>query len=993
MTPDAVLLKQYAETLDADAFGELVRRYEGLVYGVCYRVTRNAQDAQDVAQECFLALALKASTVSASLPGWLHRVAHHKAANKVKDCVTRKEYEGKAIAEVPDATEEAWKAISRDLDGILDNLDDELRVPLVRHYLQRQSQQEIAADMGISQPTLSRTLQTGISELRSRLRKKGFNISAVALDATLMASAVVSVPEMLSTALGKMAMAGIENSLITGTAHSIHGLATTWPAMKIVVTFLAVVLLGGIAVVVVKQLEKTKGGTGHPSATAGIKWSDKALPGSPGFMPSVDNPIGWRGDWTGRFPGANPPTEWGRWPKGMNTAIRYMPEKPDGNTVKNGGIVKDVQGLPWAVSPAGGKKLNRGGFQDWLALGPFDVDQAAPDIEKPFGDDEAEILKQRPDAGTQTAGREWKLYRPTRNIGFSGRTALGYVFNKDKGTLGAYLHTYVFVSEDFTAPLGIWGQGTAVKAWVNGRQSAVRKKAKDWLQGEDVRAEFKKGWNSLLLKVISSGENTKWDFVVDLGGRDFSAYETKNVVWMARIPESAEVQLAPGVTGVSSPLVVGEKILLCVDPHDVLCINKNTGKAEWLTTITALDLPAEGDKARPVEMKKTAEPNAAVAQINEQIVKWMNSHVSPSGLGEGGDAELKQMLKKKKELVWAAMGSLKAKGGEASTTVRTPCSDGKNLYFHFNSGLVGAVDLCGKKQWTQLIIGSQGEHSRTVSPVVIDNVFIVDADDWVNSKGRHVFAAFDVASGKKLWETPIKNEACYGSFLPMTLNGEKMAVSSCGDVARVSDGKPVTAGCGWDSPTPTAILNGDVLYSDGGWNYRYDVFIGAKLGGGNPQVVQVFKAGDKPGGMTGICPSRHRPGSTAGRQVSSYLYHDDLIYVVDSIGWLMVFDAKTAQLVYSVELDMYPELRGYRWIMCSSPALGGKHIYAFDNVGTAVVFEPGREFKQVGKNTIENQVFYDPFHKWQEQTQSTPVFDGNRMYMRTETCLYCIAEK
>src|SRR5271155_3398963 len=36
------------------------------------------------------------------------------------------------------------------------------------------------------------------------------------------------------------------------------------------------------------------------------------LLGSPKYMPSPDRPVGWRGDGTGRYPGATPPTAWGR---------------------------------------------------------------------------------------------------------------------------------------------------------------------------------------------------------------------------------------------------------------------------------------------------------------------------------------------------------------------------------------------------------------------------------------------------------------------------------------------------------------------------------------------------------------------------------------------------------------------------------------------------------------------------------------------------------
>ena len=59
MAGDGTLLQRYASDHDADAFAELVRRYAGMVYATCMRVTGNAHDAEDVAQECFLTLARK----------------------------------------------------------------------------------------------------------------------------------------------------------------------------------------------------------------------------------------------------------------------------------------------------------------------------------------------------------------------------------------------------------------------------------------------------------------------------------------------------------------------------------------------------------------------------------------------------------------------------------------------------------------------------------------------------------------------------------------------------------------------------------------------------------------------------------------------------------------------------------------------------------------------------------------------------------------------
>ena len=49
--------------------------------------------------------------------------------------------------------------------------------------------------------------------------------------------------------------------------------------------------------------------------------------GSASFYPTAERPVGWRGDWTGRFPGATPPTQWSRRVKGITSEIKYQAEQ------------------------------------------------------------------------------------------------------------------------------------------------------------------------------------------------------------------------------------------------------------------------------------------------------------------------------------------------------------------------------------------------------------------------------------------------------------------------------------------------------------------------------------------------------------------------------------------------------------------------------------------------------------------------------------------
>src|SRR3954464_10241193 len=77
---DAALLERFVAWRDEAAFELLVYRHGPMVRGVCQRLLRHDQDAEDAFQATFLALARQAAKVcGGSLPGWLYRVAFHTA--------------------------------------------------------------------------------------------------------------------------------------------------------------------------------------------------------------------------------------------------------------------------------------------------------------------------------------------------------------------------------------------------------------------------------------------------------------------------------------------------------------------------------------------------------------------------------------------------------------------------------------------------------------------------------------------------------------------------------------------------------------------------------------------------------------------------------------------------------------------------------------------------------------------------------------------------
>ena len=214
---EAVLLRRFARGRDAEALTEIVRRHAGLVYSAALRILADVDRASDVAQETFLQLTKDAGNITGSLPGWLHRVATHKAIDQMRRDTSRSHRERQYVAGRPrEATQ--WRDLSRYVDEGLQELDAETRDILVAHFLQGQTTRQIAGVRGISQATVSRRVDAGVTRLRGMLRQRGLLVAPGLLSLWLGQHAVQAAPVGLMAELGKMAILGGTASLASSSA-------------------------------------------------------------------------------------------------------------------------------------------------------------------------------------------------------------------------------------------------------------------------------------------------------------------------------------------------------------------------------------------------------------------------------------------------------------------------------------------------------------------------------------------------------------------------------------------------------------------------------------------------------------------------------------------------------------------------------------------------------------------------------------------------------
>jgi RNA polymerase sigma factor (sigma-70 family) len=173
---DGELMGEFVESRSPAAFEELVCRHGPMVLGVCLRVLRQRQDAEDAFQATFLVLARKAGSVSPrnAVGNWLHGVALQTAVRARAMNMKRRRREA-PVSSVPESEvrEPRWDDVAEVLDEELGRLPDHYRAVILLCDVEGRTRADAARHLECPEGSVSSRLSRARALLARRLTRRG----------------------------------------------------------------------------------------------------------------------------------------------------------------------------------------------------------------------------------------------------------------------------------------------------------------------------------------------------------------------------------------------------------------------------------------------------------------------------------------------------------------------------------------------------------------------------------------------------------------------------------------------------------------------------------------------------------------------------------------------------------------------------------------------------------------------------------------------------
>ncbi|MDB6078951.1 MAG: polymerase, sigma-24 subunit, subfamily, partial [Akkermansiaceae bacterium] len=294
-TTEAGDLHAYATTGDEAAFRRIVERHAAMVHSVALRMTQDHGLAQEITQNVFSILARKARFLgTASLGGWLHRVAAAESRNARRKAARRTQLHQRFSATLMTTPEPArnasWEEIFPELDAAVSRLPAEDRELVVLRYFEKRSFREIAHATGRAEAACRKKSQRALELLSALLRKRGILAPGATALAALLAAQALTPSSASAAVIAATALQSVPAS--SGFTLFLKTLLSMTTKNIVKATLIALVLVAVPLAIVFKPEPLPRLAAGAPPAPRPTATAGKSGPAARPLPPPSD--INWQ---------------------------------------------------------------------------------------------------------------------------------------------------------------------------------------------------------------------------------------------------------------------------------------------------------------------------------------------------------------------------------------------------------------------------------------------------------------------------------------------------------------------------------------------------------------------------------------------------------------------------------------------------------------------------------------------------------------------------
>lgn len=314
----------------------------------------------------------------------------------------------------------------------------------------------------------------------------------------------------------------------------------------------------------------------------------------------------------------------------------------------------------------------------------------------------------------------------------------------------------------------------------------------------------------------------------------------------------------------------------------------------------------------------------------------------------------------------------------------TPILENGRLYVFFGTyGMACISTHDGKKVWENTDIKHATQNGAGSTPITYKDKILI----CIDGMDVQYQLALNKSDGKEAWKTPRSMpfgpktkedmKKAYGTPLVYQFEGKDQMVATAAEGFYAYD--PATGKELWRlkqpgfSNVPIPVYGNGMLFMSTGFMKPQMWAVKPISGGGEkldlPPENVVWKISGQATMLADAGKSDAKPVTVSSPTRPSPILIGNRLYLISDTGALSCLDAATGNVVWIEKLG-----KEYS----TSPTYADGKVYLFNQIGAAIVFEPGETYKKLAENTLE------------EGCMASPAIVGKALIVRTKKALYRI---